>query len=225
MFDASEALDAATAAIRRNPDVTRCHEVMGERCEDAIAGGLILWPKHPSLEAYRALLRGGGVTRALVVSVGLVVVGTAAQMLATVLLAYGLSKRGVPGSKLVLFLVIGALAAAIRAGETLGKALRESQRLRPPPRPDWRGRYFHVAAPGTAMAAAGAGRGPGPGDRHWLLVQGLSPTRHAQSRHGTGTPDPLPVAGILGGRAGDGLPCLGPDPVERDLPPAQPDQG
>jgi ABC-type glycerol-3-phosphate transport system permease component len=76
---------------------------------DVLAGGLILWPKHPSLEAYRAILRGGVVARAITVSVGLVTIGTAAKMLATVALAYGLSKRGVPGARFVLFLVLGTL--------------------------------------------------------------------------------------------------------------------
>src|SRR4051794_20420745 len=77
--------------------------------QDATAGGLILWPKHPTLEAYRAILRGGVVAHALTVSVGLVAFGTTAQMLATVALAYGLSKRGVPGTRFVLFLVLGTL--------------------------------------------------------------------------------------------------------------------
>ncbi len=77
--------------------------------KDVLSGGLILFPQHPSLEAYRALLRGGVVLRSLEVSVGLVVVGTAAKMLATTALAYGLSKRGVPGGKIILFMVLGSL--------------------------------------------------------------------------------------------------------------------
>src|SRR5215470_3883137 len=44
--------------------------------QDVLAGGLILWPKNPSLEAYKAILRGGIVARALLVSTGLAVVGT-----------------------------------------------------------------------------------------------------------------------------------------------------
>ncbi|HYW87518.1 MAG TPA: carbohydrate ABC transporter permease [Chloroflexota bacterium] len=77
--------------------------------KDVLAGGLILWPKNPSLDAYQAILRGGIVARALLVSTGLAVFGTAAKMVATVALAYGLSKRAVPGAKLVLFLVLGTL--------------------------------------------------------------------------------------------------------------------
>jgi putative aldouronate transport system permease protein len=77
--------------------------------KDVLGGGLILFPKHPSLEAYQAILRGGVVTRALVVSVGLVAIGTALKMIFTIALAYGLSKSGVPGAKPVLFLVLGTL--------------------------------------------------------------------------------------------------------------------
>jgi putative aldouronate transport system permease protein len=76
---------------------------------DVLAGGLILWPKNPSLEAYQAIFRGGIVAHALTVSAGLVLVGTSAKMLATVALAYGLSKPGVPAARFVLFLVIGTL--------------------------------------------------------------------------------------------------------------------
>jgi putative aldouronate transport system permease protein len=77
--------------------------------KDVIAGGLILWPKNPSLEAYQSIARGGIVAHALGVSVGLVVIGTSVKMIATVALAYGLSKRGVPGSKFVLVLVLATL--------------------------------------------------------------------------------------------------------------------
>jgi putative aldouronate transport system permease protein len=77
--------------------------------QDVLGGGLILWPKNPTLEAYRAILRGGVVARALIISIGLVAIGTTAKMLATVSLAYGLSKRGVPGARFVLFLVLGTL--------------------------------------------------------------------------------------------------------------------
>jgi putative aldouronate transport system permease protein len=76
---------------------------------DVLSGGLILWPKNPSLEAYQSIFRGGIVARALGVSIGLVVIGTTLKMIATTTLAFGLSKRGVPGAKFVLFLVIGTL--------------------------------------------------------------------------------------------------------------------
>ena len=77
--------------------------------KDVIGGGLILFPKNPSLEAYRSILRGGVVVRALITSVGLVAVGTTVKMIFSVALAYGLSRTSVPGAKPVLFLVLGTL--------------------------------------------------------------------------------------------------------------------
>ncbi len=76
---------------------------------DAVRGGLILWPKNPTLDAYRAVLEGGVVLRALQVSVGLTLFGTLAKMVATIMLAYGLSKPNVPGSRIVLFIALGSL--------------------------------------------------------------------------------------------------------------------
>lgn len=76
--------------------------------EDVLRGGLILWPRNPTLDTYRAILSGGIVTRALTISVGLVIFGTLAKLVATTLLAYGLSRPSVPGSRIILFLVLGA---------------------------------------------------------------------------------------------------------------------
>lgn len=73
---------------------------------DVIGGGLILFPAHPTLAAYRAILNGGIVTHALWVSVFLTLGGTLVDMVMTVTLAYGLSRPGVPGRKLVLVLVL-----------------------------------------------------------------------------------------------------------------------
>ncbi len=77
--------------------------------QDAMRGGLVLWPKNPSLDAYRAILRGGVVTRALQISLLLTLLGTAAQMLFTTTMAYGLSRTSVIGSKPVLYIVLGAM--------------------------------------------------------------------------------------------------------------------
>jgi ABC-type glycerol-3-phosphate transport system permease component len=76
---------------------------------DAARGGLVLFPKNPTLEAYRAILSGGVVQRALQVSLGLTLFGTAAQMLFTTTMAYGLSRTTVIGAKPVLYLVLGAM--------------------------------------------------------------------------------------------------------------------
>ncbi|MFF2959245.1 carbohydrate ABC transporter permease [Streptomyces sp. NPDC057963] len=66
------------------------------------SSGLVLWPEHPTLDAYRTIFTGGVVTRALIVSVGITAVGTLASLLVTVGMAYGLSRRDVTGSRFIL---------------------------------------------------------------------------------------------------------------------------
>lgn len=77
--------------------------------KDVVRGGVILWPQHPTLEAYRAILSGGIVVNALKVSILLTLGGTAFNLFMTTTLAYGLSRRGVPGSRIVLGLVLFTL--------------------------------------------------------------------------------------------------------------------
>jgi ABC-type glycerol-3-phosphate transport system permease component len=77
--------------------------------KDVLGGGLILFPRHPTLDAYRAVFAGGLVTRALQVSIGLALVGTAMKMLFTVMLAYGLSRPGMLGGRAILYLVLFSL--------------------------------------------------------------------------------------------------------------------
>jgi putative aldouronate transport system permease protein len=77
--------------------------------KDVVGGGLILFPAHPTLEAYRAIFKGGIVTHALFISIGLTAIGTTANMVLTILMAYGLSRPGVPGSRFVLALVLFTL--------------------------------------------------------------------------------------------------------------------
>jgi len=70
-----------------------------------LEGSLI--PSAWSMQAYRVILEGGLVTRALGVSVGITLVGTALSVLATTTLAYGLTRtRDVPGAKTILYLVL-----------------------------------------------------------------------------------------------------------------------
>ncbi|WP_369202813.1 carbohydrate ABC transporter permease [Streptomyces sp. PU-14G] len=64
--------------------------------------GLVLWPDHPTLEAYRTIFTGGVVLRALLVSIGITVLGTAASLLITIGMAYGLSRRDVTGARFML---------------------------------------------------------------------------------------------------------------------------
>lgn len=56
------------------------------------AGGFVLVPTEISLDAYAAILSGGVVTRATLVSVFITVTGTALSLIATTLLAFGLSR-------------------------------------------------------------------------------------------------------------------------------------
>jgi ABC-type glycerol-3-phosphate transport system permease component len=77
--------------------------------EDAARGGLVLWPKNPSLEAYRLIFNGGVVTRALQISLMLTIFGTLAQMVFTTTMAFGLSRTTVRGTRVVLFIVLGAM--------------------------------------------------------------------------------------------------------------------
>ncbi|MGW3723165.1 carbohydrate ABC transporter permease [Streptomyces sp. NPDC005133] len=82
---------------------------LASREEITAAGGYVLFPTEPTLQAYRTILSGGLVTRAVTVSVLITGVGTALSLLTTIALAYALSKRGVPGSKPVLLLVLFTL--------------------------------------------------------------------------------------------------------------------
>ena len=56
------------------------------------AGGLVIVPHGLTLAAYREILGGGVVTRAVVVSCGITAVGTLISVVLTVLAAYGLSR-------------------------------------------------------------------------------------------------------------------------------------
>ncbi|WP_411093386.1 carbohydrate ABC transporter permease [Streptomyces sp. 049-1] len=76
------------------------------------AGGYVLWPDHPNLSAYSALLSGGLVAKAMFVSVGVTVVGTALSLVSSISLAYGLSRPGSFGHRPVLLLLVMSLLFA-----------------------------------------------------------------------------------------------------------------
>jgi putative aldouronate transport system permease protein len=73
------------------------------------SGGLVLVPLHPNLKAYSTILEGGVITRAVLVSVGVTLVGTALSMVTTVAMAYGLSRRGVLGGRPILLIALFTL--------------------------------------------------------------------------------------------------------------------
>lgn len=70
-----------------------------------------MFPTSYTLEAYKAILYGNStIIRALLVSVGVTVTGTFLSVFFTIITAWGLSRTSeVPGSKLALKLVIGAM--------------------------------------------------------------------------------------------------------------------
>jgi ABC-type glycerol-3-phosphate transport system permease component len=77
--------------------------------KDVVGGGLILFPAHPTTEAYSAIFKGGIVTHALWVSILLTAIGTGINMFMTVTMAYGLSRVSVPGARFILALVLFTL--------------------------------------------------------------------------------------------------------------------
>ena len=72
-------------------------------------GGFVLWPDGIDLSAYRSVLAGGVVTRALMVSIGVTVVGTILSLAASAMMAFGLSRPGSLGHKPILMVVLFSL--------------------------------------------------------------------------------------------------------------------
>jgi ABC-type glycerol-3-phosphate transport system permease component len=68
-------------------------------------GGLVIWPAHPTLDAYRTVFAGGVVTRAIKVSAAVTLIGTLLSLAVTIGMAYGLSRR-VWGGRFCLLLVL-----------------------------------------------------------------------------------------------------------------------
>lgn len=70
------------------------------------AGGLVLIPDGITFDAYRQILDGGVVTRAVAVSVGVTAVGTLLSVVVSVLCAYGLSRPGTFAHTPILFILL-----------------------------------------------------------------------------------------------------------------------
>jgi putative aldouronate transport system permease protein len=73
------------------------------------SGGFVLIPDSVSLSAYRAIFAGGVVTRALVVSLLITLVGTAVSLMLTAGLAYSLSRQGSFGHRTMVLIVLFTL--------------------------------------------------------------------------------------------------------------------
>jgi putative aldouronate transport system permease protein len=70
------------------------------------AGGMVIVPGEITLDAYRQIISGGVVTRAVLVSVGVTAVGTLLSMVVSVLCAYGLSRPGSFAHTPILFTLL-----------------------------------------------------------------------------------------------------------------------
>lgn len=80
---------------------------LADRAELNANGGYVLWPSHPTLEAYRVVLSGGVVTRAALVSIFITLIGTALSLVCTTMIAYGTSRPGTLLGKPILMLILG----------------------------------------------------------------------------------------------------------------------
>jgi putative aldouronate transport system permease protein len=74
-----------------------------------IAGGIVLVPHGLTLNAYKEMLEGGVITRAMVVSLAITIIGTAISMVVSVLCAYGLSRPRSLGHRWVLMTLIATM--------------------------------------------------------------------------------------------------------------------
>lgn len=80
--------------------------------KDVAGKGLVLIPANPTLDAYRYVFDSGIVVRALGVSAFITLVGTAVNLFMTITMAYGLSRRGVPGRGFLLGMVLFTILLA-----------------------------------------------------------------------------------------------------------------
>ncbi|MDX3768963.1 MULTISPECIES: carbohydrate ABC transporter permease [unclassified Streptomyces] len=69
-------------------------------------GGYALWPDQWTTHAYDLIFSGGQITRAMLVSGGITVVGTAFSLTCTVMLAYALARPNVVGGKPVMLMIL-----------------------------------------------------------------------------------------------------------------------
>lgn len=79
---------------------------LSSQAEIAANNGLVIFPKAPTLDAYKAIFSGGVVTNALIRSLLITVIGTALSIAVTVAMAYGLTRRDLVGGKFFLMLAL-----------------------------------------------------------------------------------------------------------------------
>lgn len=66
---------------------------------DSIRGGLMLWPRKFTLDSYRAVLRNEEIFTAARLTVSRVIIGVPLAVINTAMLAFGLSRKTLPGRK------------------------------------------------------------------------------------------------------------------------------
>ncbi|HZR38808.1 MAG TPA: carbohydrate ABC transporter permease [Ktedonobacteraceae bacterium] len=74
--------------------------------QDVVSGKLVIFPSHPTFAAYIWVLQSSGVVQGFGVSLLRVLLGTGIDMVMTTLMAYALCRRGVPGTKFFLWMVL-----------------------------------------------------------------------------------------------------------------------
>ncbi|HEY1298308.1 MAG TPA: carbohydrate ABC transporter permease [Chloroflexota bacterium] len=72
-------------------------------------GGMVLWPAHPSLEAYVTIFSAGAVAHSIWVSVAITAVGTLLSVAITTMLAYACSRPIVGGSLILMMALLTLL--------------------------------------------------------------------------------------------------------------------
>ena len=72
-------------------------------------GGYVLFPKEITFNAYKTLLSYSAIPQSFKITLFVTVVGTAINLILTTLMAYPLSRKGLPGRRLFLFMVVFTL--------------------------------------------------------------------------------------------------------------------
>lgn len=72
---------------------------------DSMVSNFFLWPKHWTLDAYKYLLNADTFLTSIKNSVIITVIGTCLSLVVSIMLAYTLSKKGIPGRRLILLLI------------------------------------------------------------------------------------------------------------------------
>ncbi len=73
---------------------------------DSLRGGVFLWPRKPTLDNYRAILKNTNFWSAYRVTILRTVVGTLGSLFVTSIVAYGLTDKKMPGRSVILIFML-----------------------------------------------------------------------------------------------------------------------